>query len=110
MGVVVEPQTDVMIFRATGRFNMDVPGGTTIKASESFSLEAGEEVTIKASYTPFSASVDFGLIMPDGYFHYINVNGGSFDKTFKVEERGYYTFAVKNNSSETISVSGYVNY
>lgn len=103
-------EVEVTTVRATGRFNMDVPGGTIVKANTSFPLEAEETVTIKASYTPFSASVDFGLIAPDGYFYYINVDDGTFDETIKVDERGNYTFAVMNNSSETISVSGYVNY
>ena len=73
-------------------------------------IEAGETVTIKATYTPFSASVDFGLIAPDGYFYYLNADDGSFDETIKVDERGNYTFAVQNNSSKAVSVSGYVNY
>ncbi len=110
MAVESEPQGEVNVLRATGRFSMDVPGGVIAKANNSFPLEAGEKVTIKATYTPFSASVDFGLIAPDGYFHYINVDDGTFDETIKVDKRGNYTFAVMNNSSETISVSGYVNY
>jgi hypothetical protein len=110
MAVGVDPQVEAVAVRATGRFNMDVPGGTIVKANSSFPLEAGETVTIKASYTPFSASVDFGLIASDGYFYYINVTNGSFDETIKVDKRGNYTFAVMNNASKTISVSGYVNY
>lgn len=110
VAVESEPQEAASIMRATGRFSMDVPGGVIAKANSSFPLEAGEKVTIKATYTPFSASVDFGLIAPDGYFHYINADDGTFDETIKVDERGNYTFAVMNNSSETISVSGYVNY
>ena len=89
---------------------MDIPGGELLKANSDFPLEAGETVTIKASYSPFSASVDFGLIAPDGYFYYINVTDGSFDETIEVDERGNYTLAIRNNSSKTISVSGYVNY
>lgn len=110
MAAEVQPQAKANAARATGRFSMDVPGGALVKANSSFPLEAGETVTIKATYTPFSASVDFGLIAPDGYFYYINADDGSFDETIKVDERGNYTFAVQNNSSKTISVSGYVNY
>ena len=110
MAVGADSQVEVTAVRATGRFNMEVPGGSLVRANSSFPLEVGETVTIKASYTPFSASVDFGLIAPDGYFYYINVNDGSFDETIMVDKRGNYTFAVMNNSSSTISVSGYVNY
>ena len=89
---------------------MDVPANKLVKANSSFPLEAGEVVTIKASYSPFSASVDFGLIAPDGYFYSLNANDGIFDEAIEVDQRGYYTLAVRNNSSQTISVSGYVNY
>lgn len=75
----------------------------------SFPLEAGETVRINASYSP-DASVDFGLIDSDGRFHYLNVTNGSIDKTIRIEERGNYTFAARNNSSKTVSVSGYVSY
>lgn len=95
---------------ATGRFSMDVPGNTTVKANSSFPLEVGEVVTIKATYSPFFASVDFGVIAPDGLFYGLNTTTGSFDKAIKVSQRGSYYFAIRNNSSETISVSGYVNY
>lgn len=103
-------EEETYIVYATGRFNMDVPAKTTVKADSSFPLEAGEIVTIKASYTPFSASVDFGLIAPDGYFYSLNANDGSFDESIEVNQRGYYTLAVRNNSSKAINVSGYVNY
>lgn len=95
---------------AIGRFSIDVPGNTTVKANGSFPLEVGEVVTIKATYSPFTASVDFGVIAPDGLFYGLNTTTGSFDKAIKVNQRGHYYFAVRNNSSETISVSGYVNY
>lgn len=105
------PQEEVIsIARATGRFSTDVPGGATFQASTSFPLEAGESITIKASYTPFSASVDFGLIAPDGLLYSINVTSGSIDQAIVVNRRGNYTFAIRNNSSVPISVSGYVNY
>lgn len=99
-----------IMVRATGKFSTEIPANTAFKANSSFSLEAGEVVTIKASYTPFSASVDFGLIAPDGLFYGINTTTGSFDKSIEVDQRGSYTLAIRNNSSSTISVSGYVNY
>lgn len=103
-------RTGTYAIYASGRFSMDVPGNTTVKANSSFPLEVGEVVTIKATYSPFAASVDFGLIAPDGLFYGLNTVSGSFDKAIEVNQRGYYTLAVKNNSSTTVSVSGYVNY
>lgn len=34
----------------------------------------------------------------------------SFDEAIEVTQRGYYTLAVRNNSSDEIHVSGHVNY
>lgn len=101
---------DFLTVRATGKFDMEVPANSAVKADSSFPLEVGEVVTIKATYSPFSASVDFGLIAPDGLFYGLNTTTGSFDEAIKVSQRGHYYLAVRNNSSETISVSGYVNY
>lgn len=101
---------DAIILRATGHFDIDVPAKTLRKAGTSFSMEYGETVTIKASYTPFSANVDFGLIDSNGSFYHFTETDGSVDRTIKISTRGEYTFAVRNNSSYPISVSGYVNY
>ena len=94
--------------RASGKFSMEVAANKTAKTS--FPLEVGEVVTIKASYSPFNASVDFGLIAPDGLFYGINTTTGVFDGAIRVNQRGYFYLAVRNNSSETIDVSGHVNY
>ena len=67
-------------------------------------------VTIKAAYTPMDASVDVGLVDSDGAFHYFNVKNGSIDKTIRIETRGNYKLAIRNNSGNVISVSGYVKY
>lgn len=96
--------------RASGKFDMNVPAKTTAQAKNSFPLEVGEVVTIKASYSPFSASVDFGVIAPDGLFYGLNTKTGSFDGAIEVTQRGYYKLAIRNNSSDEIHVSGHVNY
>ncbi len=95
---------------AFGSISTSVPGNKSAVAEDSFSLEAGETVTINCSYSPASASVDFGLIAPDGYFYYVNSTNGSINSTLAITVRGQYTLAVRNNSSNTISVVGYVNY
>lgn len=96
--------------RATGSFNMSIPTKSRAIASSSFPLAAGETVTIKASYVPFSASVDFGLIAPDGTYYYFNITNGSIDKTIQVDESGDYTLMVRNNSDVEVEVSGFVQY
>lgn len=71
----------LVIERASGRFSLDVPAGKTVGATTSFPLEAGEKVRIRANYSPETASVDFGLIDPDGLFHPLRASGGSFDQS-----------------------------
>ena len=96
--------------RATVSFDLTVKSGSTSIANQAFPMEAGETVTIKAAYTPMDASVDVGLVDSDGAFHYFNVKNGSIDKTIRIETRGNYKLAIRNNSGNVISVSGYVKY
>lgn len=108
----VQTKDDVsfVVERASGRFSMDVYKNEVVAADTSFPLEIGETVSINASYSPRSASVDFGLIAPDGLFYPCRAQNGRFDKTIEVDQRGYYTLAVRNNSDFDISVSGFVTY
>lgn len=95
---------------ATGSFHVVIPAGTNAVGDTVFPLAAGETVTFKASYSPFSASVDVGLIAPDGKFYCFNITGGSIDKTMQVSKSGDYKLQIRNNSSEEVEVSGFVNY
>lgn len=70
----------------------------------------GETVTIKASYAPFDASVDFGLIAPNGVFYCFNIANGSIDKTIQIPESGDYTLQIRNNADIEVKVAGFVNY
>ena len=91
--------------------DVEIPVGKLAKASSDFYLEAGEAVQIIVGYSPKSASMDFGLIAPDGLFHYVRTDVGNLDKTIRVNERGCYTFAMRNNSSlDTVRVQGFVYY
>lgn len=96
--------------RATGSFSMTIPAKTKLSANTSFPLAAGETVTIKASYAPFSASVDFGLIAPNGVYYYFNITNGSIDKTIQVPESGDYILQIRNNADFEVEVAGFVNY
>lgn len=74
--------------RATGSFKTTVKPGVIAKRTTKLPLEAGEEVTIKATYSPYSVSVDVGLIDSDGIFHFITVSDGIIDEKIAVTERG----------------------
>lgn len=96
--------------RAAGYLDFSVPANTIMSASDAFFLDAGETVTINCSYSPASASMDFGLVDSDGIFYSLNVTGGSINKSIQVSERGSYTLAIRNNSSSSVRVVGFVNY
>lgn len=101
---------ETAITRATGSFNITIKANSGRSVDTDFPLAAGETVRIRANYTPEDASLDFGLIDPEGVFHYINVKTGSIDKTIEVPENGNYTLAIKNNSSKSVNVTGLVSY
>lgn len=108
-----ETVTQIAEMRAMGQFDFELPPKTLMKANSSFPMERGETVKITASYSPESAesaSVDFGLIDSDGIFYPIRANDGSIKKTIKIDLKGTYTFAVRNNSNDTVWVNGFVNY
>ena len=71
---------------------------------------ARQVITINCSYSPASANMDFGVIAPDGYFYFLNVEGGSINQSIRVSQSGSYAVAVRNNSSYTVSVVGFVTY
>ena len=99
-----------VIMRASGSFNMSVGAYRKTAADKVLALAAGETVRIRATYDPEDASLDFGLIDPEGIFHYINVTTGSIDETIEVPDSGNYTLAIQNNSGETVRVTGIVKY
>lgn len=107
---IEERVIEITELRATGEFKFDISAKSIRKASTSFPMEYGETVTITASYSPASASVDFGLIDSDGLFYPFPGSNGSINQTIRIDLRGTYTFAVRNNSSYEVTVSGFVNY
>ena len=107
---IEECVTEIVEPRATGKFDFEISANTMRKASTSFPMDYGETITITASYAPATASVDFGLIDSDGLFYPVQGSNGSINQTIRIDLRGTYTFAVRNNSSYKVSVSGFINY
>lgn len=96
------------IERASGRFSETVSAGKTKKLGSAISLQADEVVNFNATYSPRSASVDFGLVDSNNVFHYINSTTGSVDGGVAAPESGSYTPAIRNNSTKAVYVSGTV--
>ena len=66
--------------RSTGQFTLEVAEGELVRTDRTFALEKGEEVTIKASYTPFDANVDVGILnSATGTFYYQSTSDGTVD-------------------------------
>lgn len=101
---------NVEFIRASKQFALKVSANSVKRGSLSFSLEPGEEVLIKANYTPASANVDIGIISTDGVFYYVNASNGDVNQTIIVDKASDYTLAVRNNSNDTISAMGYLYY
>ena len=53
-------------------------------------MSAGESVKFHAVYEPREASVDYGLISPDGLFHPLRAADGYIDASMKIGTRGKY--------------------
>lgn len=95
---------------ATEQFGFYVQKNSASQYKMGLNLVSGEAVTIKGSYSPFSASVKYGLIAPDGLFYGTDAEDGALDHIFTIGKSGTYYFTVVNNSTVPVSVSGYINY
>lgn len=103
-------EEDLSYSRATTSVSWTVKANVLKKANTTFPMEAGECVTINCSYTPRGAKVEFGLIGPDDLFHCLSGQDGSINRTIRIDERGEYRFGVYNKSSNTVSVTGFIEY
>lgn len=98
------------ILRASGSINGNISAYSMSTVFSPVFLQARNTVTINCSYSPSSASMDFGVIAPDGKFYYVNVKEGSINQPIRVNQTGDYSVAIRNNSSQTVSVVGFVEY
>lgn len=96
--------------QTTDSINIVLAGKSTQAVTSFLSLSANDVVTFNCSYSPSSASLDFGVITSSGKFYSVNVKGGSFQRSIGISQAGSYAVAVRNNSSQTVRVVGFVNY
>lgn len=109
-GAAAYPDSGTVVSRAAGRLNCTVPAQIVMLVGSAFSLESGDKISFDCTYTPKSASVDFGYIDLNNVFHYLSCTSGSIYKALEVTETGQYTLAIRNNESYAVAVTGTVKY
>ena len=103
-------ENQAVIYRASGRVDYRIAAKSIIYLGNDFYLDNNEVISYDCTYTPKSASIDFGYIAPDGLFYSINCTSGSINKSIKVNQIGQYTLAIRNNASYAVTVTGTVRY
>lgn len=98
------------ITRATGSFEMSIGANKNVSADTTFPLAAGETVHIRAYYTPENADIDFGLIDPNGTYHFVNGKNGDINTVIEVPDTANYRLAFRNHSRFTVKIAGIVEY
>ena len=96
--------------RATRYFSLGVKANGRSMVSQELSVDAGETIQINATYSPANAEIQIGIVDENGQFRFVRVTGGIVNITIGISERGNYRLAVKNDSENAVSISGYVYY
>lgn len=104
------PASNSVISRVSGRLNYSLPSDGITLITQPFSAAKGDTIKYDCTYTPKSASVDFGFIAPDGLFYSLNSTSGSINKSIEVSQTGQFTLAIRNNESYAVTVTGTVKY
>lgn len=104
------PDGDLIMPLASGSFRHTISPKAIAAIDAKFYLDVGETVAYDCTYTPGSASLDFGVIAPDGLFYSLNCTSGSIDKSLRVTQAGSYTLVIRNNENYAVTVSGTVRY
>lgn len=103
-------EAELNVSRATDRFSITVQANVLAQASEAFSLDKGETVTISATYSPTDSAVNIGVIDKSGNYTYIEGSDGNLNGKIVVRKTGDYILVVENSSSTAITISGTVRY
>lgn len=96
--------------RATNYFSLGVKANGRSLVSQELSVDAGETIQINATYSPANAEIQIGIVDENGQFRYVRVTSGNVNIAIGISERGNYRLAVKNNSANAVSISGFVYY
>lgn len=104
------PDGDLIMPLASGSFRHTLSKNSTVAIDAEFYLDTGDTISYNCTYTPKSASIDFGFVAPDGLFYSLNSTTGSINKSIRVNQTGSYTLAIRNNENYAVTVSGTVKY
>lgn len=103
-------ESSYVISRVSGRLEHKIPAKTTAYLTDEVSLDKGELITYNCTYTPKSASMDFGYVDSNSVFHYLNRTNGNIEKSLEIAGAGQYTLAIRNNEDYAVTVTGTVKY
>lgn len=109
-GAAEIPGSHIVMPRVAGSLNNSFPAKLISPITQPFSAAKGDTISYDCTYTPKSASMDFGYIDSDNVFHYLNYTNGSINQSFKFSRTGQYTLAIRNNASYAVTVTGTVKY
>lgn len=106
---VITRDKDTFLPLTTNSINTSISPFST-KSVRQISLENKSVITFNCSYSPSAANVDFGVIDTIGRFYFINAKGGSINQVLGISQAGTYQVVIRNNSSQTVRVVGFVDY
>lgn len=106
---VITRDKDIFLPLSTNSINTSISPFST-KSVRQISLGSKRVITFNCSYSPSTANVDFGVIDTSGRFYFINVKEGSINQALGISQAGTYQVAIRNNSSQTVRVVGFVDY
>lgn len=104
------PVSNSAISQVSGRLNHSLPANRVTPITQALYFDKGDIISFVCSYTPKSASLDFGYINSDNVFRYLNCTSGNIDKSIELDVAGQYTLAIRNNESYAVIVTGTVKY
>ena len=87
----------------------EAPSGAKAAATKACSMEAGEKINVTVAISPASSDVQVGIVDSNGAFRYVLAASGSVNHDFSITAHGVYYVCVVNDSSNDVSVAGFVN-
>ena len=100
-------ENDIMML-SEASINHTVGAHVIKRASPLISLQARDKIVFNCTYAPSSASVDFGILTPDNKFYPISGQDGKINQSLLVSYSGDYYIAIRNNSNQSVTVTGTV--